>query len=479
MPTLPFPLRLLGCFLLVASLSCGRHSNGNQSPGAGSGEPAGFQNGISLPEATDTNPDPHIVEVNLEAKMASLEIRPGTWSNVFTYNGVLPGPLIRANAGDRVIVHFKNSLPSPTTIHWHGVRVPVAMDGTAMTQDPVPPGGTFDYDFHVPDGALFWYHSHIDSVDQVSGGLYGPLVVEDPSEPPSLGDEVIMVLSDINLDVDGGLIPSPTDAISELFGTEGNVILVNGRSQPRLVARAGLRQRWRLVNAAKTRFFDLALDGHTFVRIGGDGGLIEAPTELPEIVLAPGERADVLVTPQSAPGSDIALRWKAFDRGFGTAYGRDPVEILTVHVDEAAPLSSSSLPTSLRTILPLDTSTANVHEITFAYSTADAGPDSGVYEIDGTGPGQMVMANVGDTDVWHVTNQTAWDHPFHLHGFFFQPLDSSGAPIHEWKDTFDVPAQKDARFVVHYDGRPGNWMFHCHILEHADNGLMGMLMLQP
>ena len=241
--------------------------------------PAG-SDGSSLATVEDCNPDPNIVEVDLEARMAPVELGPGLRPTVLTYNGSLPGPVIRAKVGDRIIAHFKNSLPDPTTIHWHGVRVPVNMDGTPMSQDPVMPGQTFDYDFHVPDASLFWYHAHVDSAVQVSEGLYGPLIVEDPAQSDAFGDEVILVLSDIALDGDGGLAPPPRgDTVVSLFGNEGQTILVNGRVLPRLSARAGVRQRWRLVNAATARFFQIALDGHWLTRIGGDGGLIESPVE--------------------------------------------------------------------------------------------------------------------------------------------------------------------------------------------------------
>jgi len=450
-----------------------------QPEAAPTSQPAGFRDGLSLREAVDKNPDPDIVEIDLEAGAASVEIVPGTQSNVLTYNGSCPGPLVRAKVGDRVIVHFKNSLSEPTTVHWHGVRVPANMDGTPASQDPVMPGATFDYDFHVPDAGLYWYHPHLDTVIQLSSGLYGALVVEDPSEPATFGDEVVMVLSDIDV-ADGGVFTGPSDdPLAKAFGSEGNVILVNGRTKPRLVARAGLRQRWRIVNAARTRFFELGLAGHKFVRIGGDGGLIEAPVESDTLVLAPGERADVSMVLAGPLGSVVIMRWLPYDRGFGTAFARPPENILTLHIDESAAVTPAVLPQLLRTIEPLDTSSAKPQGILLTLAPIDAGAEAGVFQINGRALDAMVMAKVGETDVWTVDNQTDWDHPFHVHGFFFQPLDASAQPIHEWKDTLNVPTHKIRRFAVRYDDRPGNWMFHCHILEHAEIGMMGMLMLEP
>jgi FtsP/CotA-like multicopper oxidase with cupredoxin domain len=460
--------------LLVGWAGCS--SNANVAPPSS-------ENGASLAQAVDRNPDPSIVEIDLEARLAPVELGPGLRPTVRTYNGSLPGPVIRANVGDRIIAHFKNSLPDPTTIHWHGVRVPVNMDGTPMSQDPVMPGQTFDYDFHVPDASLFWYHAHVDSAVQVSEGLYGPLVVEDPSQSHAFGDEVILVLSDIALDGDGGLAaPLRGDTLVSLFGREGPTILVNGRVHPRLTARAGERQRWRLVNAAGSRYFQLALEGHSLTRIGGDGGLIESPQESDSLVLAPGERADVSVVPHGDPGSDVALRWIPYDRGYGSTFGESPQDILTLHIENAPAVTPSALPEHLRTIEPLDVTSATPQSVVIYYSQGvDGGPAPAneAYTVNGKAFETMLMARVNETDVFTVDNQTDWDHPFHLHGFFFQPLDDKGSPVHEWKDTYNVPVKSTRRFVVHYDERPGNWMFHCHVLDHTEVGLMGMLMLEP
>jgi FtsP/CotA-like multicopper oxidase with cupredoxin domain len=452
------------------------------------GSPPSSGSGAALGTIEDHNPDPNIVEVNLEARLAQVELGPGLRPTMRTYNGSLPGPLIRAKVGDRIIAHFKNSLPDPTTVHWHGVRVSVSMDGTPnmdgmqMSQAPVMPGESFDYDFRVPDASLFWYHAHVDSSVQVGEGLYGPLIVEDPSQP-SFGDEVILVLSDAALDGDGGLAPPLRgDTLASLFGIEGQTILVNGRVHPTLSARAGARQRWRLLNAAQARFFQIELKGHTLTRIGGDGGLIESPVDGDSIVLAPGERADVSVVPQGAPGSDVPLRWIPYDRGFGTAFGQDPQEILTLHIENSPALTPTPLPEHLRTIEPLDVTTALPQTVTIDYAQGvdgGAAPEGQGYWVNGQAFAAMLMGKVGETDVFTVENHTDWDHPFHLHGFFFQPLDDSGVPVHEWKDTFNVPVKSTRRMIVRYDDRPGNWMFHCHILDHAEIGLMGMLMLHP
>ena len=202
-------------------------------------QPPGWDRDLKLREAVDRNPDPHIVEIDLDARVAAVEIGPGIRTEAWTYNGGLPGPLIRVRAGDRLIVHFTDHLPQPTTVHWHGIRVPIQMDGVPdVSQPAVPEGGAFTYDFVVPDAGLYWYHPHVMSAAQVGFGLYGALLVEDPDEQVNVPDETVLVLSDIGIDSRGQLdAPDSGGSIGMAFGREGSYVLVNGRMRPRLVAR--------------------------------------------------------------------------------------------------------------------------------------------------------------------------------------------------------------------------------------------------
>jgi FtsP/CotA-like multicopper oxidase with cupredoxin domain len=150
-------------------------------------QPEGWDAGLKLSEAVDINPDPRIVEINLEARIAEVELAPGKRVQAWTYNGTVPGPLIRVRSGDRLIVHFSNKLPQPTTVHWHGIRVPIEMDGVpGISQPEVKPGGSFVYDFVVPDAGLFWYHPHVQSAAQVGFGLSGAVLVEDSADTVSV-----------------------------------------------------------------------------------------------------------------------------------------------------------------------------------------------------------------------------------------------------------------------------------------------------
>jgi FtsP/CotA-like multicopper oxidase with cupredoxin domain len=449
------------------------------------GQPLGWDAEIRLPVAIDLNPDPRVLEINLEAREGDLELIPGKLTRAWTYDGGIPGPLIRANVGDRLIVHFRNSLPEPTTIHWHGLRVPNDQDGVPESSQPdVPPGGAFDYDFILPDAGTYWYHPHFDSAAQVGNGLYGALIIDDPSEPRGLGDEAVVVMSDISLNPNGELEAADGGGdFGTLFGREGAVHLINGKVNPTLQVRPGLRQRWRIINAAKARYEQLVLPGHGFTRIGSDDGMLESPEPLDRIVLTPAQRADVVFEPSrrglAADQQTLALTWVPYDRGFGTAYNRPDEPVVTFEfVGDAE--QSDPLPLLYREIAPIDTTAATPVDISLTLN-----PDTNgqlAMGINGVPSWQAshLTASVGERQLWTVKNTFDWDHPFHLHGFFFQVLDINGvAPaVREWRDTVNVPVAATVRFAVHFDERPGMWMFHCHILDHADAGMMGMVHLR-
>jgi FtsP/CotA-like multicopper oxidase with cupredoxin domain len=432
---------------------------------------------------------PHTIELNLDAKVSRVTIEPGHEVEAWTYNGDIPGPVIRAKVGDRLIVHFSNHLPQPTTVHWHGVRVPFAMDGVpGHSQPEVPPGGTFTYDFILPDAGLFWYHPHVMSALQTGYGLYGAILVEDPTENVGVADEKLLVLSDLALEDDGTLMsPAGAGVAAKVFGLEGNHLLVNGREHPKLTARAGAPERWRIVNAAKSRYFELQMgafnDVMPFTIIGGDGGLQEFPTEHDTLVVAPGERIDAVVLPRGKPGTEVNVTALLYDRGYGSGYD-GPHDLFTLVLAERPPDSIPVRIATHRSIEPLNPVGATDIQIDVTLvQVNDKNIEYRINNIPSEKP-QNIPARIGETQIWTIKNETQWSHPFHLHGFFFQVLDDKGEPARPiaWKDTVDVPYQKTLRIIVRYDDRPGAeglWMFHCHILDHAEGGLMGMVEIGP
>lgn len=446
--------------------------------------PAGWDAGLKLAEPADRNPDPAIVEIDITARLAEVEVAPGARALAWTYNGGVPGPLIRTKVGDRVIVHFKNELPQPTTIHWHGVRVPIEMDGVpGISQPEVTQGQSFVYDFVVRDAGLYWYHPHVMSAAQVGYGLYGALLVEDPNDGVGVADQLTLVLSDIGFDSKGVLEPADTGGPAGMvFGRESAYVLVNGRTKPRLLARAGAPQRWRIVNTAKSRFFLLDLGGQVFTVIGSDGGLQERPTMSDLLLVTSGERVDLIVSPTGAPGSELVLRSMLYNRGYGSVEFRVPEDLLTIAFTNQPALPPQPLPALHRTIVPPKLEGATRVELTLTLPPMD---DAGHSEFRVNGvpywKAKPYLAALGETQLWVVKNDSKWDHPFHLHGFFFMPLDEKGEPRKPlaWKDTLNIPMNTTAQFLVTFDERPGTWMFHCHILDHADGGLMGTVHVGP
>ena len=441
-------------------------------------QPAGWDDDLALTLPEDLNPDPHILEVNLEAVITQMEIVPGTLTPVWTYNGSLPGPLLKLQVGDRLIVHFTNKVSEDTSIHWHGMRLPNNMDGApGLTQDPIPAGGTFTYDYIVNDAGTFWYHPHINSAAQVGWGLYGPIVVEDPNDPDVFGDDLVVMLSDMSLDESGQFLPANVGtAFGDLFGREGRVLLVNGKVMPTLKVRQGKQQRWRVINATRSRYYSLRYKRTPLIRLGGDNGLMAHTETLGQITLTPGERTDFVFTPPDAPGTTDGLRWYPTDRGYGTTFNRLSEDILNiVTVDEPA-VTPEPIPEVLRTIAPIDITGAIEQEINLTIEIT--GDNKVIMGINGVphDHAKPLMVRVGETQVWTVKNDSDFSHPFHIHGFVFQVLDESRVP--EWKDTVDVPHKSELKLAVTFD-RPGMWMFHCHILDHAEAGMMGHLHVEP
>jgi FtsP/CotA-like multicopper oxidase with cupredoxin domain len=468
---------------LVAALAAagcddgaGRGEAAAPLPASAVSQPEGWNDELLMPVAPDLNPDPGIVEIELEARIEELEILPGTKTPAWTYNGMLPGPMIRAKVGDRLIVHFKNSLPEPTTIHWHGLRVPNEMDGApGVTQQPIESGAEFRYEFVLNDAGTFWYHPHSNSSAQVGRGLYGAFIVEDPNDPDVFGDELVLLLSDIGLDEDGQLVAADSGGhFGDLFGREGGVLLVNGKVLPTLKVRNGKQQRWRIINAARARYYNLRLRNHRFVKLGGDNGLAARSQDIYNIILTPGERADAVFTPADPPGTRNLLRWVPVERGYGSTFNRSSEPMMNIETVADAPVTPEPIPVELRTIEPIDVSTANHRTIDLTIdiaSTVEMGINGVPYWR-----AKPIEVALGTTEVWRIVNNTDFSHPFHLHGYFFQVLDENRVP--EWKDTVDVPTKSELTVAVRFDDRPGVWMYHCHILDHADAGMMGHLVVR-
>jgi FtsP/CotA-like multicopper oxidase with cupredoxin domain len=441
--------------------------------------PAGWADGVRLNEPVDHNPDPKIVEIDLTAKLADIQVD-GKTVRAWTYDGGIPGPLIKTHVGDRLIVHFKNQLDDPTTVHWHGVRVPIEMDGVPeISQPEVKKGESFSYDFVVRDAGLYWYHPHVMSAAQVGFGLYGALLVEDPADGVNVEDQVTLVLSDIGFDAKGRLEPADSGGSAGMvFGREGDYVLVNGRRHPVLKARPGAPQRWRIVNTAKSRFFYLDLDGQPFTVIGADGGIQERSVTTDILLVTPGERVDVIVNPKGKAGTPLTLRAMLYNRGYGSVEYRSVEDVLTIELTKETPIAAK--PITITRELPVP-SADGATPVNVVLTLPPMKDNKSEFQVNGVPfwKAKPYVAKLGEKQLWIVKNDSDWDHPFHLHGFFFQVIDEKGQPVRPLalKDTVNIPMKTTMRLLVTFDERPGEWMFHCHILDHADGGLMGTVLV--
>ena len=453
-------------------------------PGPGAAALAQGQPLRSLVPLANTAVEPGRFAATLVAGPASVGLVEGRSTALWLYNGLFPGPLVDVREGDRVRIALENRLALDTTAHWHGLPVPPDQDGNPM--DPVRPGATRVYEFDIPAGSAgtYWYHPHAHgtTAEQVSMGLAAPFIVRAAQDPLAHVPEVTMLVTGIRLDANGQV--SPNGPMDFSVGRQGEQLLVNGGRLPVHAMRPGATQRWRILNATSARYLRLALDGHALTLVGTDGGLLAAPVgPLSEILVAPAQRVEVLVTASTTPGARFTLRAQrhAIDAmGIG-AYAAE--DLLTVATTTEAPAAALALPATLR---PLPDPGPAVATKRLVLTQSGMGMMGG-FGINGRTFDMNrvdIASSVGEVERWDIVNDTMMDHPIHIHGTQFQLAvrESRGiatpAPYAAWLDTVDVPAGTTATIRVRQD-LPGKRMVHCHILEHEDAGMMAVLEVRP
>jgi len=415
-------------------------------------------------------------------------------TDVWAYNGAVPGPVLRMHRGERITLDFENALARPTTVHWHGLRVPNNMDGVPeLTQAPVAPGGRFEYSFELRNTGTYWYHPHFQSAEQVDRGLHGVIIVED-DVPPPVDRDLLWVLDDWRLDGKGQI----SDDFGNLHdashqGRFGNTASINGRVPEDLAVRSGERIRLRLVNVANAWIFGLDFLAHSPTVIAYDGHAV-APHSPPGglVTVGPSQRVDLILDLSGAPGE----RFEVLDR----YYPRRQYKLLDLVYSQKGlrgkpPADKIALPAP---DLPVpDLATAERHEITFSggamggmQSARYGGKETGiralarmgkVWAINGTVANKhdqpaVLALRRGRTYVIDFVNDTAFTHPIHLHGQPMQLLEVNGkVPARiTWRDTLLLDARSRASVAVVADN-PGRWMLHCHIPEHQEAGMMAVV----
>lgn len=413
-------------------------------------------------------------------------------TEVWSYDGRVPGPEMRLRQGEPVRITVENRLEQDTTVHWHGIRLPFAMDGVpGLTQPPIKPGESFVYEFTPPDAGTFWYHPHAHSLQQLGRGMAGALIVEE-REPVQVDRDLVWLLSDWRL-TSKAQIASGFGNLMEaaMSGRVGNTVTVNGAISEQVRVQAGERIRLRLVNGALARIMALRFEGHRPVIVAIDGQPCE-PHE-PEggrVLLGPAMRTDIVLDMQGEPGR----RYRVVDDFY-----RDLSFWLTqLAYDDKAPIRAHPMERSLalpKNPLPdPDLATAERRALTLqggmmggngmgGMNMSGMGSDA-VWSINGhsmTGDGHAGMPPLmtferGRSYVLAIRNDTAWWHPMHFHGHSFRIISRNGAPVPraEWGDTVLVPP-REAVEVAFVADNPGDWMLHCHITDHQVSGLMTIL----
>lgn len=426
---------------------------------------------------------------------ASLAGPDSPWATVWAYDGTVPGPTLRVQQGRPARITVENGLDEDTTVHWHGIRLPNAMDGVpGLTQPPIKPGESFVYEFTPPDAGTFWYHPHANSLVQLGRGLAGALIVEE-AEPVAVDRDLLWLLQDWRLAADGQIAPGFGSAMdAAMSGRVGNVVTINGTRPVDQSVKAGERVRLRLANASLARIMALRFEGHRPVIVAIDGQACD-PHE-PEdgrLVLAPAMRIDIMLDMQCEPGKRYAVIDDFYD---GLAY-----TLATLAYDNAPPLRAHPLdaPVGLpRNPLPQpDLARAERQEIVLQGGMMGGGKLKGVggmmgmgmpgmngtaaWAINGmsmTGDGHSGMTprftlKRGATCLLTMRNETAWWHPMHIHGFSMSVLSRNGSPVpnRTWQDTV-LMAPRDTIECAFVADNPGDWMLHCHVADHQMAGLM-------
>jgi FtsP/CotA-like multicopper oxidase with cupredoxin domain len=427
----------------------------------------------AYPEAA--HPNGTVRAYTLTAAPAVVPTFDGRPLKVWAYDGQVPGPTLRVKLGETLKVTFTNKLPQPTTIHWHGVRLPNAMDGTpGITQPAIQTGETFVYEFTPKDAGTFWFHPHLRASEQVERGLYGLLIVED-AQPLPWSRELTWVLDDWLLGPDGEIFPefnTPHDLAHD--GRWGNLITVNGDLSAHVAVKPGERIRLRMVDVANGRVFQPDFGPLEAKIIAVDGMYAERPLAA-GFQLAPGNRLDVdLTIPLALRGQSVPI----VDRYY------QPQTLVTLDVGTDA-VETPRFASPAHAHLPAWKNTAALPVRVEYKLNAQRG---GKYGIQWTLNGEAfdheaheghVMPHTsqrlpyGQFSKVRFTNESFRLHPMHLHGQFFKVLARNGVPVDEghWRDTVLVKAKEtvDVGLVPEDEGV---WMLHCHILEHAESGMM-------
>ncbi|PSB48907.1 copper oxidase [Cyanosarcina cf. burmensis CCALA 770] len=441
-----------------------------------------------------------LLELELEASSRPISLG-GKRATLLSYNGQVPAPRLEAQAGDTVRIRFTNNLSQPSNLHYHGLHVtPIGNADNAFLD--IPPQESLTYEFTLPKNhpsGTFWYHPHRHGyvAEQVFGGLAGLFIVRgELDEIPEIqaAKEEFLVLQDFALDRNGR-IQSPNH-MDMMMGREGELLTVNGQVKPIFSLASGGLLRLRFLNASPSRFYRLALENHPFNLIATDGGALAEPVELKELLLAPGERVEVLVRGERQP-KQYRLLNLPYNRGgmemmedeMGMMGGSSHMmgESSQVNPQVLAILtyqgSVSTLPLP-KQLIPVETlpEPKTVRRLKLSMEE-EMSPDMAMnFTFNGKAfdPNRIdAQVRLNTVEDWELVNvdPDRMDHPFHLHVNPFQVITRNGKPepYRAWKDTVLVRGGETVRIRIPFRDFSGKTVYHCHVLDHEDLGMMGIL----
>ena len=406
--------------------------------------------------------------------------RPDIRTATMGYDGTFLGPTLRSRRGENVSLNVHNALTEATTLHWHGMHLPAAMDGGPHTPIPAGASATAQWEVKQP-AATLWYHPHPhgQTEAQVLAGLAGIFIIDDDASdasglPHGYGiDDLPMVLQDRFLDSNGQIIRATDD---NALGTIGNTLLANGLAGTHFEVTTELL-RLRLLNGCTARFLDLHLgDERTFTLIGTDGALLNEPVELDHLLLSPGERAEILIHFQ--PGDKVALGTRRPDIPGGDASVTDMTPGVFTEFRAAevlTPAADWQLPPDQRPALA-ESQAARTRTMELKTPFLN-GKLMDMERID-------AIVKAGDIEVWEVSTRDPFPHNFHIHDVQFRILDINGNPppahLSGWKDNIPVLPEEKTRLIMRFEDYTDNaipYMMHCHLLRHEDQGMMGQFLI--
>lgn len=435
-----------------------------------------------------------LLSLDLEASAQKLQLGDRI-ANVLTYNGQSPGPQLEVRPGDTVQIRFTNRLNQPTNLHFHGLHIPPTGTGDNVFLE-ISPGESHTYEFQIPDkhpAGTFWYHPHYHGLvaEQLFAGLAGLFIVRgDLDDIPEVqaAKEIPLVLKDLALDRRGN-IPNPGHQ-AQMTGRIGDLLLANGQLNTEITVAEGDLLRLRLLNAASSRFLQLSLEEHSLFLIATDGGAIATPIELNDLVLSPGERAEVLV-----PAIQKSGQYRLINRPFNPAQGMMGGGMMgrggmmggssnENRTETVATLTYSGtstempLPTMLLPVEPLP-EPQMVRQFTLNHGMGRGM----VFLINGQtfDHGRVdTQVSLDTVEDWEIINTGTMAHPFHVHVNKFQVISRNGqaAPYAAWKDVVSVSPGERVRIRMAFRDYAGKTVYHCHVLDHEDRGMMGILDIQ-